>query len=68
MYLVKHIGNLIDSFTNGDHLLSDNRRFLNNNDKAAIKTAKSLAKDCKGFPSNKNLCITKNFKMRIVYI
>ena len=32
MYLVKHIGNLIDSFTNGDHLLSDNRRFLNNNE------------------------------------
>ena len=34
-------------------------------DKAAIETAKSLAKDCKCFHSNKNLCKTKNSKMSI---
>ena len=32
-------------------------------DKAAIETAKSLAKNCKCFLFNKNLCNTKNFKM-----
>ena len=32
-------------------------------DKAAIKTAKSFAKNCKCFLYNKNLCNNKNFKM-----
>ena len=28
-YLVKHAGNLVEAFTIGDHLLSENRKFLN---------------------------------------
>ena len=38
--------------------------FWNFLDKAAIKTAKSLAINCKCFLSNKNLCNNKNFKMK----
>ena len=37
-------------------------------DKAAIKTVKSLAKDCKCFHSNKNLFKIKNFKMIIIFM